>query len=67
MSRDQTTKIVKIIKKDYKKARERSQSVSKEQKVKKQQYDHERYKNLPQDEERKMKKMPHYNYKKLLF
>ena len=40
----------KVTKKDYKKARERYQSLSKEEKEKKQQHGCKRYKNLSEDE-----------------
>ena len=47
--------IIKIIKKGYKKkSRERYQSLSKEDKEKKQQHCRERYKNLPEDEKQKL-------------
>ena len=47
--------IIKIIKKDYKKkVCERYQSLSKEEKEKKQQYDCEKYKNLLEDEKQKL-------------
>ena len=59
------------------KARETYQSLSKEEKQKKHQYDCERNKNLPEDEKQnlvgyrkkhyKMRKTPYYNYKILLF
>ena len=61
------------------KAREKYQSLSKEEKEKKQQYGHERYENLPEDEKQKLveyrkntikwEKTPYYNYnyKTLLF
>ena len=58
-----------------KKARQRYQSLSKEEKEKKQQYGLGQYKNLPDDEKEKlaeyrkkyykMRKTPYYNYKKL--
>ena len=42
--------MIKIIKKNYKKARKRYQSLSREEKErKKDQYGSERYKNLPED------------------
>ena len=53
MSKIHQLNIIKIIKKDFqkkKKTRERCQSISKEEKEKKQQYGRERYKNLPEDE-----------------
>ena len=46
--------IVKKIKKDYKKACERYQNLSKEEKEKKQQYGDEPYKNTSEDEKRKL-------------
>ena len=46
--------IIKMIKKCYKKAHERYQSLSKEEKEKKPQYGRERYKNLPEDERQKL-------------
>ena len=48
--------IIKITKKDYKKARERHQSLSKEKKETKRQYGHERYKNLSEDKKQKLVK-----------
>ena len=46
--------IIKIIKKDYKKARERYLSFSKEGKERKQQYICKRQKNLAKDEKQKL-------------
>ena len=46
--------IINIIKKDYKKARERYQSLSKKEKVKNRQCDRTRYKNQPEDEKQKL-------------
>ena len=68
---------MKKVKKDYKKARERYQNLSKEEKEKKRQYGRKRYKNLSEDEESKLagyrkiiikrEKTLCYNYKKVLF
>ena len=46
--------MIKILKKDFKKACEKYQSLSKEEKEKKWQYGRERYKNLPEDEKQKL-------------
>ena len=47
--------IIEITRKNYKKkARERYQSLSKEEKAKKEQYGRERYKNLSEDEKQKL-------------
>ena len=60
--------------KTTKKARERYQSFSKEEKEKKQQYGYERYKSLPEDEKQKIveyrkniewERTLYYNYKKV--
>ena len=68
---------MKKIKKDYKKARERYQNLSKEGKEKKWQYGRKRYKNLSEDEKSKLvgyrkniikrEETLCYNYKKVLF
>ena len=50
MSKDHHLNITKIIKKTTKKAHERCQSLSKEEKEKKQQYWCKQYKNLQNDE-----------------
>ena len=46
--------VIKIIKRDYKSAREVYQGLSQEEKEKKQQYSCKRYKALPEDEKQKL-------------
>ena len=68
---------MKKIKKDYEKAHERYQNLSKEEKEKKWHYGGKRYKNLSEDEKSKLvgyrkniikrEKTLCYNYKKVLF
>ena len=49
--------IIKKIKKDYKKTFKRHQNLSKEEKEKKWQYDHECYRNLSEHEKQKHKNL----------